>query len=822
MEKRKLSKKAVVLSAISVVLAVVLSLSVFADIGYLKTAFNAGLKTVNFVDKNDLLSGNFSGNKITFGKNELNWVVLGKDNGVQGDNAILVADKVIKHGEVFSVDGKNNITDTAKINVCSYPGNADITEVQPNHYGVSNIRNYLSNIAVSEEYFSEKEQEMMNITNVQTYDAKNSVTYSTADKLYLLNVVDGTVRAGSDSTKVVDVSDIKDSFWLRTPDTYMENKRDVKIVNDNGKIASNSVSLDNGVLPALNINLGSVLFAVNIPDNEYGIIDENLPLQFRVDGKNVALGTVVYSNKSNIITVDADSSAENGVKLIVVGNGTISGESKDWYYTKNVTGSLNISLDAIKTAVGITSDISFDDCKIWIETTENSVIYANKATEKVQQIGDVNDDDLINILDLVRLKRYLADNSKGIDLFAADINFDGYINSEDLVVLKNMLLGLEEVGDSVSVSDPQAIGFDGVIESGEYAGMTLDSTHGSSESKDYRLRTNAYILPDTNIMVALTIDSNVDFEAEVNNDNDWSKKLYAELAFGDNNGEVCQVYVDVTGRSKGAATAIGETVDNGTEATYRYSKIIELLIPRKLVDRNGEKNMVQFTRCALFHHQHANPERVNETWLVLRSAWNNAGMNNTTITNIGIVETWLLSGMDGVIADDEFTGSTINNNHTNTANYKMTMKGRMLKNGDGTKNGVRLSLKIESKIDPTTSVNGNNLFSDKMFAELSFGDHSGSGERINVIADVLGNAANCVSVVKNTDLGSEAEYRYETIIELWVPNSSITNGDRNDLVFIPRLGLFHQNVSGDAESWVVARWAGLYAWLRAEVNGLTA
>ena len=55
--------------------------------------------------------------------------------------------------------------------------------------------------------------------------------------------------------------------------------------------------------------------------------------------------------------------------------------------------------------------------------------------------GDVNDDDVVDDVDLVVLKRHII--GKSVDKFvfeAADLNMDGKINAQDVVTLINMLM----------------------------------------------------------------------------------------------------------------------------------------------------------------------------------------------------------------------------------------------------------------------------------------------------------------------------------------------------------------------------------------------
>lgn len=58
------------------------------------------------------------------------------------------------------------------------------------------------------------------------------------------------------------------------------------------------------------------------------------------------------------------------------------------------------------------------------------------------EYGDVNNDGSINIMDLVRLKKYTTDYKTDIYYDASDLNYDGNIDASDLVILKNLLFDL--------------------------------------------------------------------------------------------------------------------------------------------------------------------------------------------------------------------------------------------------------------------------------------------------------------------------------------------------------------------------------------------
>lgn len=60
----------------------------------------------------------------------------------------------------------------------------------------------------------------------------------------------------------------------------------------------------------------------------------------------------------------------------------------------------------------------------------------------VNTVGDVNDDGVVDIADVIVLRRYLAgDHEVVIDEFAADMDNDGYITVADVVLLRRFLVG---------------------------------------------------------------------------------------------------------------------------------------------------------------------------------------------------------------------------------------------------------------------------------------------------------------------------------------------------------------------------------------------
>lgn len=56
--------------------------------------------------------------------------------------------------------------------------------------------------------------------------------------------------------------------------------------------------------------------------------------------------------------------------------------------------------------------------------------------------GDMNGDEDVNILDLIRIKKHMADQTVWLNVAVADLRVDNVIDIEDVVGLKKLLLEL--------------------------------------------------------------------------------------------------------------------------------------------------------------------------------------------------------------------------------------------------------------------------------------------------------------------------------------------------------------------------------------------
>ena len=330
--------------------------------------------------------------KLVFGKKSdgttaQEWYILGKDEGVSGDNTIIFAASPIARGQKFNsyISNKN---DENLWSDCVY-SEATITEVYANHYGASELRDTLQGMATNTSYFTSAEQGLMNATTVTTKDTKNSsVTYTTTDKLYALQGdFDNNqyLWAGTDDSTVLAMSSYLRNgewFWLRSP---YGSSGDIALCADRGYyVILGRVNIDFGspVQPASNLDLSSVLFAsaatAASSDTKSEKITDSAAMTLRLDGTGKDIGTATYNTTTDAIKAVKGATSQT-VALVVQGNdGT-----NDWYYSKQITGTETVNVSDIKTKLSSSAVIDLSACKIWLEITEDNVTYAVNATETV-------------------------------------------------------------------------------------------------------------------------------------------------------------------------------------------------------------------------------------------------------------------------------------------------------------------------------------------------------------------------------------------------------------------------------------------------------
>lgn len=373
---------------------------------------------------------------LRFGKNAYGgsqtWYIVGTDSDVTGDNIVLFAaepifgtsesDGTTIGGQRFSDDRGDTPYDYMTEWGCQYPDNQPPKQVYSNHYGGSELRAKLQEIAKSESYFTKAEQSLMNATPVQTLDTlNNNVIYTTTDKLYALSIWDVNacpaiyyeygkvvneftepekIYAGSRndiviSTKKYSGTTPVNSYWLRSPVTNVY-RRDwvtdrqtyyyVALVTNNQLINTYICSVKRVVKPAANLNLTNVLFAsaaeAASQEPVSGVIASETPMALRLNEKayGKTIGTVEYDENQELIVAQKDKDATGTVSLVVQGNDGTS----DWYYSVIVDGSAVVTKAQIQKALNL-STVTFADCRIWLETTEDNVAYATELATDLPQ-----------------------------------------------------------------------------------------------------------------------------------------------------------------------------------------------------------------------------------------------------------------------------------------------------------------------------------------------------------------------------------------------------------------------------------------------------
>ena len=333
--------------------------------------------------------------KLVFGKNSSSvaqeWYILGKDEGVSGDNTIIFAASPIATKQAFEDDDSNKKTFASSFGV--YETNP--SDVYPNHYGASDLRVALKNMATNTSYFTTAEQGLMNPTTVRTNDILNSTTYTTTDKLYALTA-DGTgspyttIKAGSDNNTVLAESSYWRSgeyFWLRSPSEYSSDN--IAMLAYPGKhVYGSIVRTKFAVQPASNLNLSSVLFAsaataASSDAAEARTIADGTAMTLRLDGTGKDIGTATYNTTTGDIKAVKGTTSQT-VALVVQGNdGT-----NNWYYSKKITGTDVVNVSDIVAESNTPASIDLSACKIWLEATDSTenLTYAVNATETTIKI----------------------------------------------------------------------------------------------------------------------------------------------------------------------------------------------------------------------------------------------------------------------------------------------------------------------------------------------------------------------------------------------------------------------------------------------------
>ena len=336
---------------------------------------------------------------LAFGKNRAKktqkWYILGKDKYVDGDNTVIftVQDGIIPLTIKNNAQKYSTVTTDDREYVAGYGTYTTAkppTTVPCNHYGASTLRKELNKIAGDTDCFSTAQQKLLNTTKITTTYRLDRMdyTYTNSDKLYapVFNPsYKQLIRIGS-----------KDQIWISTL-VYWDSGNPTwtrSAVENYGRDHVFAVSktlnpicyipdqLVKAGSAASNLNLTDVLFASSAEaatsDTAVsGEIAQGKAMTLRLNGDGKDIGTVTCNADAGQINAKKGNTTGN-VALVVQGNdGT-----KDWYYSKQISGTDNVIVNAsdIAEESNTPSDIDLANCKIWLEVTEDSVAYAVEAT----------------------------------------------------------------------------------------------------------------------------------------------------------------------------------------------------------------------------------------------------------------------------------------------------------------------------------------------------------------------------------------------------------------------------------------------------------
>ncbi len=109
-------------------------------------------------------------------------------------------------------------------------------------------------------------------------------------------------------------------------------------------------------------------------------------------------------------------------------------------------GIVKLHFQVLKEAAYCETTVSFDSIEANNYAVEDLKFDLKPASIVISSVlpGDVNGDEAIDILDLVRLRKYLVNSATSINEDNADLDGDGSVMLRDLVLLRRLLVGAEQ------------------------------------------------------------------------------------------------------------------------------------------------------------------------------------------------------------------------------------------------------------------------------------------------------------------------------------------------------------------------------------------
>ena len=516
------------------------------------------ISTTVYATKNELMTGfipDINGNATNIGKlafgnmsdgtTQQEWYILGKDNGVVGDNIIIFASSPIATSQVFNTSTSDIIIDDISLpdnryllkDTYTYTNGIVPIVVNANHYGISSLRAKLNSMADDTTFFSVAEQKLLNATTVTTIDTYNNLEYTTKDKLYSLcgDFDSGKhLWAGTNNDRLLSISSYWNSgnyFWLRSP---MDNNCESSLVSYPGiYVNEKNVSIEAAVQPASNINLSTVIFASAVPTQllnvNFGTISEGTAMKLRIDGNQENIGTSIYNAKNGLIFAQKDSDYAGVVTLVVQGTDSIGDTERNWYYSKKISNIEMVSASEIKASLDL-SDIDLNSCKIWMETVKSDgLTYALQAVEGEEIRVIYYDGDIKKELVLLyeptmkvgELKEIIESRTEICDyqLFFNDTKLNNEDTLQNYCIKDESAIELIQIITNIEVTDVDspvggnALDYDAVCES---AGIKNTALTWSTADNDINESGKVIAFYSTEYFLNITLTANEGYAFDIN------------------------------------------------------------------------------------------------------------------------------------------------------------------------------------------------------------------------------------------------------------------------------------------------------------------
>ena len=294
--------------------------------------------------------------KVYFGNNNQKWWIAGS-----------------KQEQGLTLFAASPLATRAPFKSSTSDGTYDGKTVNANHYGASDIKKTVKGLETT--YFTNSEQDLMTNTTIYTNDTKNSSTYSTIDKLYLAygEFFGSYITVGTNSQdnlnnglRVDNVYFGNSYFWLRAPSPYRNYNYYGLSTRENDEALHDDVYKACALVPAFELNLSSVIFASAAPAaSSDGNLNTNDAYTLRYKTQD-DIGTATISQSKGSIAV-TDIANENTYLVVQNSQGAWSKKvsSNDLVFASDIDSSLT----------------SFENCKVWLETTSDRITYAEEATQ---------------------------------------------------------------------------------------------------------------------------------------------------------------------------------------------------------------------------------------------------------------------------------------------------------------------------------------------------------------------------------------------------------------------------------------------------------